>query len=44
MCKCDWCPYSKMVNGKLVCPWSTCSLTQHNIEDILKHFGGKGIK
>lgn len=36
MKKCDWCPYSKMVNGQLVCPYNGCILTQNQIEKIMK--------
>jgi hypothetical protein len=35
MCKCDFCPNSRMVNGKLTCPCVTCTLSTYRIQEIL---------
>lgn len=44
MNKCDFCVYSKMNNstGRLVCPYSTCILAQHQIDKLLEKMVGGG--
>lgn len=41
MNKCDWCPNSRLVNGKLVCPYSICMLPKSEIKNILKELKRK---
>lgn len=36
MIKCDWCNYSRLKNGKLICPFETCWLTNTEIKEILR--------
>ncbi len=33
--KCDFCPYSKLKNGKFVCPYGECLLSPLKIEKML---------
>lgn len=37
MNKCDFCPESKLVRGKLVCPYSTCLLSWDKIKIIMEN-------
>ena len=41
MCKCDFCQRSRLVNGKLVCPYTNCVLCSWEIDKILEALGGK---
>lgn len=36
MTKCDWCPHSRLKNGKLICPYRICFLTSTEIKEILR--------
>ena len=36
MTKCDWCNYSRLKNGKLICPFEMCWLTKTEIKEILR--------
>ena len=35
MCKCDFCQHSRLVDGKLECPFIGCILTQSALDKIL---------
>lgn len=37
MIKCDFCPYSRMIEGKLQCPYKVCMLGKDDIAEILKN-------
>ena len=41
MTKCDWCPNSRMENGRLVCPYQICTLTKSELEKIMKAVMGR---
>lgn len=34
MKKCDFCKYSHLKNGKLVCPYSICVLNNNELKEI----------
>lgn len=34
MNKCDFCPHSRLENGKLVCPYSICWLSKKELKEI----------
>ena len=36
MTKCDFCSCSINRNGKLVCPWDYCGMSQHEAIEILR--------
>ena len=36
MNKCDFCSYSKNINGKLVCPYMNCILSRSTIMAMLE--------
>lgn len=37
MTKCDFCPYSRMIEGKLQCPYKVCMIGKDDIAEILKN-------
>lgn len=44
MCKCDWCPESKLVDGKMVCSYTSCVLKESEIEKIMQYVLNKERK
>lgn len=44
MCKCDWCPESKLVDGKMVCSYTSCVLEEREIEKIMRYVFNKERK
>ena len=44
MTKCDFCQRSRLVNGKLVCPYTHCVLCSWQLEEILDAISGKRKK
>ena len=36
MNKCDFCPESRLVDGKLTCPYFSCALTDSQLKEMLK--------
>lgn len=41
MIKCDFCTDSQLINGRLVCPFRCCLMTQSKIDKILDKLGGE---
>lgn len=41
MTKCDFCPNSHLKNGKLVCPYRVCMLTEDEWYEILDAIKGE---
>lgn len=39
MNKCDFCPNSVLVNGKLVCPHNVCLLSSQDLKNMLEKLG-----
>lgn len=44
ICKCSFCPNSRMRDGKLVCPYGSCTLSRSELEHMLRLLGGNERK
>lgn len=40
VCKCSFCPNSRMKDGKLICPYSSCILLPSQLKDMMSLLGG----